>query len=113
MYIKKITLVAKEDMLILEHEAINNVIAKDITTCIYCGKEMTYPNTVTCEVNEFITYPDGTKLPSVKCSLEDVDESGRCWDCNVVPGANHHIGCENGVCPKCGGQLLICDCYMK
>ena len=33
-----------------------------------------------------------------------------CHDCNVARGSFHHAGCDAEDCPRCGGQLLDCDC---
>lgn len=35
---------------------------------------------------------------------------GKCHDCYVTEGGIHHIGCDVERCPKCGGQLIGCDC---
>ena len=34
-----------------------------------------------------------------------------CWDCGVDPGGYHHPGCDMEACPRCGGQLISCDCW--
>ena len=34
----------------------------------------------------------------------------RCHDCGVAPGGFHHFGCDAEQCPRCGGQLIGCDC---
>jgi hypothetical protein len=34
----------------------------------------------------------------------------RCGDCGVLRGGVHHPGCEFEQCPRCGGQLIGCDC---
>ena len=34
----------------------------------------------------------------------------RCFDCNTKEGHTHHRGCDEERCPKCGGQLITCDC---
>ncbi len=37
----------------------------------------------------------------------------RCHDCNVTWGHLHHPGCDMEECPKCGGQLLSCNCIVQ
>lgn len=34
----------------------------------------------------------------------------RCPDCNANVGEYHHYGCDMEDCPRCGQQLIICDC---
>jgi hypothetical protein len=34
----------------------------------------------------------------------------RCHDCNVERGEIHHRRCDAETCPRCGGQLISCDC---
>ncbi len=34
----------------------------------------------------------------------------RCHDCFVEPGGLHHPQCDWAQCPRCSGQLLMCDC---
>ena len=43
------------------------------------------------------------------------DVNKRCHDCNIVnqDGNLHHYGCDMERCPKCGGQLISCDCGKK
>jgi len=31
---------------------------------------------------------------------------GVCHDCNARPGEYHHPGCDNEICPACGGQMI-------
>jgi hypothetical protein len=56
---------------------------------------------------------DGLYRP-IPYGAEDVDwRAGagvRCHDCFVEPGGFHHSGCDVGQCPRCGGQLITCDC---
>jgi len=43
---------------------------------------------------------DGTAMPG----------GGRCGDCGVMPGGNHHLGRDMQRCPRCRGQLISCGC---
>ena len=81
--------------------------------CISCRKEMSLESVTTCEANVSIKYPDGEVLPSVPYDPKrlHVPNWFRCPDCNVVPGGKHHAGCDQEYCPKCGGQLISCDCF--
>lgn len=38
-------------------------------------------------------------------------EVGPCHDCGVAIGGFHHTGCDWEICPKCGGQRFICNCF--
>ncbi len=33
-----------------------------------------------------------------------------CHDCGIPEGGIHSEGCDMERCPKCGGQLISCDC---
>lgn len=76
--------------------------------CQWCKKDMSDPNTVTCGWNTHVEYPDGKKLES--CTEHFEEPSGRCHDCNIVHGGNHHPGCDVERCPRCDGQLISCGC---
>lgn len=44
-------------------------------------------------------------------SLGHWQEPGeRCHDCGAMYGEPHHHGCDVERCPKCGLQLIGCDC---
>ena len=45
-----------------------------------------------------------------RTSSNDVCQNGRCGDCGSTPGHLHHPGCDMERCPRCGGQLLGCEC---
>ena len=42
--------------------------------------------------------------------FEGMDTDTRCGDCNAKMGYLHHWGCDCERCPKCGQQLITCDC---
>lgn len=42
---------------------------------------------------------------------EDAKEDARCGDCGAKKGGYHHSGCDCERCPKCGGQLITCECW--
>ena len=38
------------------------------------------------------------------------DGGERCHDCGATKMHYHHMNCDSERCPKCGYQLLSCDC---
>ncbi len=38
------------------------------------------------------------------------DEFDNCPDCGVAHGGLHQPGCDIEECPKCGGQIIACEC---
>ena len=38
------------------------------------------------------------------------EPASECHDCAVITGQLHHVGCDMEQCPRCGIQLLGCDC---
>jgi len=73
--------------------------------CGWCEKEMLDKKIRTCVSNLIVTYPDGKEIPSTFYEGE-----GRCPECNVVSGSVHHPGCNREKCPRCGGQIISCEC---
>ena len=50
----------------------------------------------------------GEVYDRVRFTPESSEE--RCFDCGSEPGQVHDWGCDAEDCPRCGGQLLSCDC---
>lgn len=84
-----------------------------MSICLSCRKEIWDPSVTTCEGNAFIEYPDGQALERISYNPKTLHLPTwfRCPDCNVIPGGIHHMNCDQEHCPKCGGQLISCDCF--
>jgi hypothetical protein len=79
---------------------------KIMATCQDCKKEM--KRAKSCNKPQYVIL-DGI---SFWRDVSYYDHNKHCHDCNIVnePGNLHHLGCDVERCPKCGGQLISCDC---
>ncbi len=74
--------------------------------CEDCGREMLLaPSCLTVPI--LIERTPYRRVPQRKT------KAGRCHDCGVEAGGVHHLGCDAERCPRCGGQLFICECAGK
>ena len=82
--------------------------------CQHCGKEMTKAKGCGCVEIEV----DGEWYPRIRVGrpgdlaygYREFHRGDRCGDCGAQFGQFHHPGCDMEACPKCGNQLLSCDC---
>ena len=82
-----------------------------LVTCDYCGKTMTTDHTG-CTYPYLIAVEPATKKVEVfKRKVDSFVPDKDCFDCGAGPGTLHHFGCDEERCPKCGGQLISCDCW--
>jgi hypothetical protein len=75
-----------------------------MAVCIYCDQEMTDDETKSC-ISMPVGFLDDVEMPPVRYA-----GSNRCHDCNIEVGGLHHPGCDMERCPRCGGQLISCNC---
>lgn len=40
-------------------------------------------------------------------------KSSKCSDCGCKLNSLHHLGCDIERCPRCGGQLMTCNCIFE
>jgi len=78
--------------------------------CNLCDREMLDPATVSRIVRP-IAYVGEAPRPQVPYRNEDGREL--CHDCSVAAGGVHHPGCDMEECPRCGHQLLSCECELQ
>lgn len=77
-----------------------------MSVCQWCDQEMT--RHIGCTNNERISV-NGQVLPTISEPLHG-KEQANCHDCSAPLGSKHHPGCDNEICPGCGGQMISCDC---
>ena len=56
---------------------------------------------------------EGQDYPRIRYGDEAHDfgaTQSACRDCGVIKGEFHVWECDMERCPKCGGQLISCDC---
>lgn len=85
-----------------------------MATCKVCLREMTDPDTITCTASILIVADqDGFIRERFWRNSSYFDEGERCHDCQIlnIAGNYHHWGCDMERCPKCGLQLISCDCF--
>ncbi len=78
-----------------------------MAVCTFCNDDMLKVDD--CSANRIIRFEDDSKDYNAS-TAHFTEENGRCHDCYVKHGNYHHPGCDTERCPKCGGQLISCDC---
>jgi hypothetical protein len=80
--------------------------------CEYCKQEMLTADGCTFPY----IYINGKRYERIGSGMpgdlmEGLKKPGdRCHDCGALYGHTHHLGCDNETCPRCGRQLISCDC---
>ena len=73
--------------------------------CTDCKKEM--QKATTCDKNAIVVNGEVYLR-----NTEWFGSGNRCHDCGIVnkKGNIHHFGCDMERCPRCGRQLISCNC---
>ena len=71
--------------------------------CDYCQRDMNVVKTCLWAADVGVKFNRFLTLPAVPAKV-------RCTECGVKKGGIHHPNCSQEICPKCGGQLIRCDC---
>jgi len=82
--------------------------------CEDCQKAMLDPETESCSKNILlIAQKNGQVMERFYRNNTYFDKNQRCHDCGILnkPGNPHHYGCDIERCPKCGLQLISCECF--
>jgi hypothetical protein len=83
-------------------------------TVIHNGMEVTafWPKRVdeAQKIKEFPTLTMIARIPYGKEAGRKASPNRACHDCAVAFGQFHVPGCDWEQCPRCGGQLISCDC---
>lgn len=85
--------------------------------CSECGREMNTAGGCNKPLLLFLDRYDLSTELFARIPVGDPDdfydgdpEDTVCHDCGAKFGHIHHYGCDAETCPKCGGQLISCDC---
>lgn len=61
-----------------------------------------------------VAFPDGKVYDRhpLTGGPRPMDAGAECGDCGTIASGDsyHHSSCDKEMCPRCGGQMLCCDC---
>lgn len=69
--------------------------------CEFCKKEMK-----TAKSCSYTKLEIEGKIYKREKYFDDV----KCHDCGISSCGYHHFGCDWEICPKCGCQVISCEC---
>lgn len=86
--------------------------------CDFCNGEMLEVATCLPSKLRFTPKKKGGAISEHARIVNGMESRGgghaaKCHDCGVQPGGHHHPGCDWEECPRCGGQLITCDCNSR